>query len=84
MICGIIFNVMFGLVVSSVSVPFGDIVGHTVSLEAKPNSGPFGRTSGQTVSLEAKPTSKCRISLSVGRQLPKLDRRVRLPYPAYI
>lgn len=24
-----------------------------------------------------------RISLSVGRQLPKLDRRVRLPYPAF-
>ena len=34
--------------------------------------------------IHFKKVDRCRISLSVGRQLPKLNRRVRLPYPAVV
>ena len=42
----------------------------------------FSETSSRQPNLCYNIKSSCRIRLSVGHQLPKLNRRVRLPYPA--
>lgn len=42
----------------------------------------FSETSSRLPNLCYNKKGSCRIRLSVGHQLPKLNRRVRLPYPA--
>ena len=42
----------------------------------------FSETSSRLPNLCYNEKGSCRIRLSVGHQLPKLNRRVRLPYPA--
>ena len=42
----------------------------------------FSETSSRLPNLCYNEEGSCRIRLSVGHQLPKLNRRVRLPYPA--
>lgn len=43
----------------------------------------FSETSSRLPNLCYNEKGSCRIRLSVGHQLPKLNRRVRLPYPAW-